>query len=141
MRRLVLIFLLSAGMSCGLARTAEPPASDAQRVRAVIQAQLDAFAADDAERAFSYAAPPLQRTFGTPASFMRMVRDSYPVVYRHVTVAFLEPELARDTASQAVHFTDADGGLWLARYRLERQGDRSWRISACRLVRIEGRAA
>ena len=32
---------------------------------------------------------------------------------------------------QGVHLTDAGGALWLAVYRLERQPDRSWRISGC----------
>lgn len=141
MRRLILILLLAAGIPWGEARAAELGAADAQRVRAVIQAQLDAFAADDAKRAFSYAAPQLRRMFGTPETFMRMVRDSYPVVYRHATVAYLKPELEQGAVTQAVHFTDAAGGLWLALYRLERQSDRSWRISACQLVRTEGRAA
>jgi hypothetical protein len=141
MRRLILILLLAAGIPWGVARAAELGAADAQRVRAVIQAQLDAFAADDAKRAFSYAAPQLRRMFGTPETFMRMVRDSYPVVYRHATVAYLKPELEQGAVTQAVHFTDAAGGLWLALYRLERQSDRSWRISACQLVRTEGRAA
>ena len=120
---------------------AELSAADAKRVRAVIQSQLAAFAADDAPRAFAFATPQLREMFGSAENFLRMVRSSYPVVYRHATVAFLKPVLLDGAVTQAVHFTDGNGVLWLALYRLERQRDRSWRISACQAVETEGRAA
>ena len=50
--------------------------TDEQAVRAVVQAQLDAFAANDAKRAFSYAAPQLHEMFETPEKFMAMVRTA-----------------------------------------------------------------
>ena len=114
---------------------------DARGVRAVILAQFDAFAADDAKRAFSYATPKLREMFGTADRFIEVVRAAYPAVYRHETVAFLKPELAQGSLVQGVHLTDAEGVLWLALYRLERQRDKSWRISACQLVAAQGRVA
>ena len=114
---------------------------DARGVRAVILAQFDAFAADDAKRAFSYATPKLREMFGSADRFIEVVRSAYPAVYRHETVAFLKPELAEGSLVQGVHLTDAEGVLWLALYRLERQRDRSWRISACQLVAAQGRVA
>ena len=115
--------------------------ADARGVRAVIQAQFDAFAADDAKRAFSYAAPQLQEAFGSADRFIEMVRSAYPAVYRHETVAFLKPERAEGSLVQGVHLTDAQGVRWLALYRMERQRDRSWRISACQVVAAQGRVA
>ena len=109
-------------------------AADAKSVRAVVQGQLDAFAADDANRAFGFASPSLREVFGTAERFIAMVRESYPVVYRPASVAFLVPEAVDGEVVQGVHFTDADGRLWLAIYRLQRQRDNSWRISACELV-------
>ena len=139
MRRLVSILAFAAFAFA--AQAAELAAADAKRVRAVIQSQLDAFAADDAPRACSFATPQLREAFGGADNFMRMVRTSYPVVYRHATVAFLKPGLSEGVVTQAVHFTDGKGVLWLAVYRLERQRDRSWRISACQAIEAEGRAA
>jgi hypothetical protein len=110
-------------------------------VRAVIQAQFDAFAADDAQRAFSYATPQLRQVFGSADRFIEVVRSAYPVVYRHATVAFLKPERADGSLVQGVHLTDERGVLWLALYRLERQRDKSWRISACQLLPTPGRVA
>ena len=111
---------------------AEPVSGDDTRaVRAVVQGQLAAFAADDAKRAFSYAAPSIREMFGTPDRFMAMVRAGYPVVYRPSEVVFLNPEWVQGQLVQGVHLTDASGALWIAVYRLERQADKSWRISGC----------
>ena len=105
----------------------------------MVRAQLAAFAADDAERAFSFAAPELRQMFGTSALFMRMVRDSYPVVYRPASVTFLQPKPDQDVVLQPVHLTDAKGASWLAMYRVQRQADKSWRIAGCILVPNQSR--
>jgi len=112
--------------------------ADARQVRDVVEAQLDAFARDDAGRAFSYAAPSIRAMFGDAERFMAMVRRSYPVVYRPASVAFLVPEVDGEEIVQPVHFTDAQGTLWLAVYRLQRQRDRSWRITGCALAPSSG---
>ncbi len=112
--------------------------ADAQKVRAVIQAQLAAFAADDARRAFSFAAPGIRQMFGTPQRFLEMVREGYPVVYRPASVGFLKPEANGRIVIQAVEMADAEGTLWVAVYQLERhQG--AWRITACELVPSDGK--
>ena len=112
---------------------------DARKVRSIIQAQLSAFAADDAARAFSYAAPAIREMFGTPERFIEMVRKGYPVVYRPASVSFLEPEGLDGTVIQAVEMTDASGAAWVALYRLQRQRDGSWRINGCELAPGAGR--
>ncbi len=48
-------------MAVGAARLAEP---DARAVREVVEAQLDTFAAGDAEHAFSSASPSIRARFG-----------------------------------------------------------------------------
>ena len=113
---------------------------DAQAVQLVVRAQLDAFAADDAERAFSYAAPTIQGMFGTPGQFIEMVRTTYPVVYRPQSVTFLKPTLEANEVIQPVHMTDGRGGAWMAVYRVQRQADKSWRIAGCVLVAERGQA-
>ncbi len=113
--------------------------SDTQKIRAVIQAQLAAFAADDAKRAFSYAAPGIQQMFGTPERFLAMVREGYPVVYRPASVGFLAPAGAAGMVIQAVEMADAAGALWVAVYQMQRQRDGRWRIAGCELQRSEGR--
>ena len=114
-------------------------ASDSKAVRAVVEAQLAAFAEDDGKRAFSYAAPSIREMFGSPDRFMAMVRGSYPVVYRPAAVVFLNPEWVQGQLVQGVHLTDASGALWLAVYQLERQPDKSWRISGCNVQPSAGK--
>ncbi|MEO8923242.1 MAG: DUF4864 domain-containing protein [Caldimonas sp.] len=133
-RRLAgVLLVVSFASFAGVAKAqAEPvPAVDAKAIRAVVEAQLAAFAADDARGAFSYAAPSIREMFGTPDRFMAMVRAGYPVVYRAESVIFLNPLRSQGQLFQGVQLTDADGSLWLATYRLERQPDSSWRISGC----------
>ena len=123
------------------ASAAEVSALQAKQMQAVIQAQLDAFAADDAKRAFSFAAPKVRDAFGTPDRFIAMVRAGYPVVYRPAAVSFFKPQTLEGAFIQRVQLTDENGGVWLATYQLERQRDRSWRIAGCEVVPSEGRVA
>jgi hypothetical protein len=135
--------LIAASLLTPLAFAAPPravSATDAQAVRSVIEAQLAAFAADDAERAFSYAAPGIRAMFGTAERFLSMVREGYPVVHRPASVSFLKPEWIDTKLIQRVQMTDAAGAPWVVVYELERQADKSWRIAACVAARGAGRA-
>lgn len=121
---------------------AEPiNAKDEKAAQTVVQSQLAAFAKDDADKAFSYAAPELRKSFGSASNFMAMVKSSYPVVYRPASVAFLKPESAKDEIIQRVQMLDASGASWLAVYNLQRQKDKTWRISGCVLLENKGRIA
>ena len=134
MARFLAAFCLILALAFGAtvdARAQAVPEADARAARTVVSAQLDAFAKDDAKRAFSYAAPSIRAMFGTPERFVAMVRTGYPVVYRAAGVTFLVPLQIDGELVQAVHLTDGAGALWLATYRLERQADSTWRIAGC----------
>jgi hypothetical protein len=129
--------LLAAAALRAAAQSAVSP-EDARAVREVIEAQLDAFRSDDAERAFSLATPGIRATFGSPENFMDMVRSSYAVVYRPKSVAFEAPVLVDGQIVQPVRMTDAEGRIWLAIYPMQRQADGSWRTNGCQLGRLSG---
>ena len=116
-------------------------AADAKAMQRVIQAQLNAFAADDAKLAFSYAAPAIRAQFGTAENFLVMVRQGYPMVYRPANVVFFKPTLVDGALVQAVQFSDLDGDEWVASYRMQRQRNKAWRINGCVVVPSAGRAA
>ena len=119
----------------GSAGAAGVSAADTAAIRAVVQAQLDAFAVDDAKRAFSLAAPGIREMFGNADRFMQMVRAGYPVVYRPASVSFLKPEsVGAAVVIQGVRLTDASGASWRAVYQMQRQPDKSWRIGGCQVV-------
>lgn len=137
--RFIALFLLSLAPLFAAAQQAVPP-EDARAVRAVIEAQLDAFRKDDAERAFSLATPGIRETFGTAENFMAMVRGAYAVVYRPKSVAFEAPLLAGGEVLQPVRLTDTEGRAWIAIYPMQRQPDGSWRTNGCQLARLAGTA-
>lgn len=107
---------------------------DATSVRAVVQAQIDAFANGDAAKAFSLAAPGIQQMFGNAERFMSMVRAQYPMVHRAASVSFLRPEAQGEMVVQRVQMRDAAGTPWLVTYLVQRQSDKRWRIGACMVV-------
>lgn len=135
-RRFACLALLGllAPMAAGAAALPEP---DASAVRKVVQAQLEAFADDDAELAFSFASTGIRAQFGDATSFMAMVQAGYPMVVRPATVSFLRAQAndgASGTVLQPVLLRDGAGRLWRANYLLERQPGAGWRISGCVVV-------
>ena len=138
MKRFVCALLLAAAP---ILAWAQPYLSgpEAAAVREVIEAQLDAFRRDDAQRAFSFAAPGIRQMFGTAENFMQMVRTSYPVVYRPQSVRFEKFEVVDDEVFQPVRMTDAQGRSWIALYAMERQPDGTWRINGCQLAGLTER--
>ncbi len=104
---------------------------DAKAVRSVVQAQLDAFAVDDAAKAFSFASPDIRKQFGDAANFMRMVRQGYPMVIRPASVSFFQPERKEGAIVQVLRLRDQNGTVWRALYELRRQADKTWRINGC----------
>ena len=142
--------VIRAGMALALvalqvllpsANAAPFTAADEKTVRTVVEAQLAAFAKDDAVKAFSYAAPSVREAVGTADAFLTMVRRDYPVVYRPASVAFLKAEGKDDEVVQRVQMLDAGGNSFLAIYSLQRQKGNVWRITGCAVVENKGRMA
>ena len=115
--------------------------ADEKGVRAVVEGQLEALANDDAVKAFSFAAPNVRQAVGTATQFMALVRASYPAIYRPVSTAFLKPEDHHGQVIQRVQLMAADGHAWLALYSVQRQKDKTWRITGCQVVPNKGRMA
>ncbi|HSW21719.1 MAG TPA: DUF4864 domain-containing protein [Burkholderiaceae bacterium] len=140
MNRRSVTWVTLAAMAMPLQAANDVSPADAKAVRALIEAQLAAFASDDANKAYSLAAPAIQTMFVSADRFLAMVRESYPVVYRPASVAFLQPERIDGQLVQRVQMSDAAGVPWMVVYQLERQPDRSWRIAGCVAARGQGRS-
>ena len=137
----IALWLVLAGLGfIPATATAKISAADTRAVQAVVRAQLDAFANDNADLAFSFAAPSIREMFGNADNFLKMVRTSYPVVYRPASVSFLQPEPDAKEVVQSVHLTDGQGHAWLAVYRVQRQKDKSWRITGCVVLAQSGQS-
>ena len=136
-RLLVHVCLWTFASFFGLCAQASEPlqSDDRASVRLVIEGQLAAFAADDADQAFSYASETIQATFITARNFMDMVRIAYPVVYRPASLSFQVPVMKDTEVWQAVQMRDARGLDWTALYTLKRQTNGIWKINGCVLQR------
>jgi len=121
------------------ARAADVSVADAAAIRAVVSQQLDAFARDDARRAFSLATDGIRARFGTAEAFMAMVRSDYPVVYRPRNIEFDKPLVIEGEIVQPVRMVDDQGAAWVALYPMARQANGVWRINGCQVARLGGR--
>lgn len=108
--------------------------SDRGAIRSVIESQLGAFQRGDSAEAFSYASPEIQSQFGRPETFMNMVRDAYPPVYRPNSFEFRTLDTGRINPVQDVFLIGPDGTPVIARYLMEKQPDGHWRIDGCILT-------
>ena len=95
----------------------------------VIDAQIEAFRADDMDRAFSYASPSIRTLFGTPQNFGAMVRQGYPMVWRPADVRYLGLRDVDGLLWQRVRFTDMGGDVHLFDYNMI-QTENGWKINA-----------
>src|SRR5271156_5435036 len=127
-------FVLLAALLIGLAAPARA-ADDVAAAQIIINSQVEAFSRDDAAAAYSYAAPAIQSMFPQADIFLSMVQRSYAPVYRHKSFEFGEARAADGRIAQRVHIIDADGRPWEALYTLEQQGDGSFKIIGCILLK------
>jgi hypothetical protein len=109
-----------------------PTPDDHNAIRGVILAQLEAFAAGDDERAFSFASDACRERFGDAVAFVEMVSRYYYDVYRARGARFgMLTEQESGTAVQIVRFLGAAGDrAGGAIYQLCRQPP-GWRINGC----------
>ncbi len=142
-RRGAIAFVGCSAATLGWAASLSP--EDEKAARDVVAAQLAAFAADDAKKAFALAAAPVQAVFKTPARFMAMVQAQYPVVYRPSSVAYFKTDQDGDSIIMKVQMTDANDTPWLAVYSLQRPAakdkTKGWRIAGCIVTTNVGRTA
>lgn len=107
---------------------------DRAAIRSVIERQIAAFAKDDATAAFAFASAAIQRQFGSPDVFMRMVQNGYAAVYRPRSVQFGETRLVNGIVVQQVDVIGPDGIGAHAFYLMEHAGDGQWRINGVTLT-------
>ena len=110
-------------------------ADDIAAAQSVIRAQEQAFGRGDAMAAYSHAAPEIKRLFPQADTFLQMVQQAYPPVFRHKSFEFGEARSAGGRIAQRVHIVDDNGEAWEAMYTLEQQSDGSLKITGCSLLK------
>lgn len=110
-------------------------AEDAEQVQRIVVAQIQALAENDAERMFETTTPAVREAIGSSGRFLAMMRGAYPMVYQPSAVTFHKVAAGPGGAWQLVEITDSEEQSWLGVFALERQPDKSWRISGCLMTR------
>lgn len=127
MRALAPLFVALLASGSGTALALSGAESDA--VRAVVVSQFEAFADDDAERAFSLTTRALRQRFGGAQQFITNIRNEYSMIYRPTTVEYYDIDEIADKVYLPVQVSDVRGEYWLAMYEVQRQRDGTWLIN------------
>lgn len=104
--------------------------------RQVIEEQIQAFLKDDADAAYSFAAPGIKARFPNKDIFFSMVKKSYEPVYHPGNYAFGRSK-STDGGATVIHellITGRDGKNWRAIYKMMRQLDGSYKIGGVAIV-------
>ena len=138
-RRAVLLFMVAMLSIWALPASAGGLSPKEQKqIIEVVQAQLTAFSQDDAATAFSFAAPNIRHLVGTAENFLEMVRTQYGIVYRPSSTTFMQPNGEVGEAVLKVQMTDEDGDTWIATYTLQKQKNKTWKITGCAVAEATG---
>ncbi len=141
MFRRLLLALFASVLLVGPVAAEDVNAADRAAITAAIRAQLDAFRRNDAAGAFRQAAPAIQTMFGTPDSFMAMVKGAYSPVYRAKNVEFGLLTMVEGVPVQRVRMDGTEGRRVLALYSMEPMPEGGWRIAGCVLVEDDDKTA
>jgi hypothetical protein len=109
-------------------------------ITSTIQGQIDAFLADDFDRAFTYASPMIKNLFGNARNFGAMVRQGYPMVHRPSDLKFLDLRRENGRLVQKVQVRDAAGRTHLLDYSMIKT-DAGWQINGVQLLKNTGLSA
>lgn len=109
-------------------------------IESTIQNQLNAFLADDFATAFTFASPGIQQMFRSPENFGLMVRQGYPMVWRHADVQFLDRREVAGSQVQKVQIQDANGTIHVLEYQMVERPE-GWRINGVWLLESQSLGA
>jgi len=109
-------------------------ASEWSAIRRAIDDQRKALKSGDARKAFSFASPGIRAQFGTPETFLAMVRNGYGALIAARYVEFLEGAVIEGAVIQPLRLVAPDNSVLVALYTMEKQKDGRWRIAGCVLA-------
>ena len=96
----------------------------------IIESQIQAFLDDNAELAYSYAAPLIKMKFNNPIEFMSMVKNYYEPVYNPKQFYFIDARYFEGAIYHQLQVISQKDESFLATYSLI-QDEGNWKISGC----------
>ena len=96
----------------------------------IIESQIQAFLDENAELAYSYAAPLIKMKFNNPQEFMYMVKNYYEPVYNPKKFKFIDAKYFEGAIFHQLQVISQKNESFLATYSLI-QDEGKWKISGC----------
>ena len=129
LKKTILIIITILSLS-GLAKSETSFEKEFSETQSVIESQIQAFLDENAELAYSYAAPMIKMKFTNPVEFMSMVKNYYEPVYNPKLFYFLDAKYYEGAIYHQLQVISQKNESFLATYSLI-QDEGRWKISGC----------
>jgi hypothetical protein len=114
----------------GLAKSEISYEKEFDKTQFIIESQIQAFLDENAELAYSYAAPLIKMKFDNPSEFMFMVKNYYEPVYNPKQFYFIDARYFEGAIYHQLQVISQQDESFLATYSLI-QDEGKWKISGC----------
>ena len=129
LKKTLLIIITLLGIS-SLAKSEISYEKEFNETQFIIESQIQAFLDENAELAYSYAAPLIKMKFSNPLEFMYMVKSYYEPVYNPKQFQFIDAKYYEGAIYHQLRVISQQNETFLATYSLI-QDEGKWKISGC----------
>ena len=129
LKKTLLMIITLLGIS-SLAKSEISYEKEFNETRFIIESQIQAFLDENAELAYSYAAPLIKMKFSNPLEFMYMVKSYYEPVYNPKQFQFIDAKYYEGAIYHQLQVISQQNKSFLATYSLI-QDEGKWKISGC----------
>ena len=129
LKKTLLIIITFLSIS-SLAKSENSYEKELDETQFIIESQIQAFLDENAELAYSYAAPLIKMKFNNPLEFMSMVKNYYEPVYNPKQFYFIDARYFEGAIYHQLQVISQQDESFLATYSLI-QDEGKWKISGC----------
>ena len=129
LKKTLVIIITLLGIS-SLAKSEISYEKEFNETQFIIESQIQAFLDENAELAYSYAAPLIKMKFSNPLEFMYMVKSYYEPVYNPKQFQFIDAKYYEGAIYHQLQVISQQNETFLATYSLI-QDEGKWKISGC----------
>ena len=129
LKKTLLIIITLLGIS-SLAKSQISYEKEFNETQFIIESQIQSFLDENAELAYSYAAPLIKMKFSNPLEFMYMVKSYYEPVYNPKQFQFIDAKYYEGAIYHQLQVISQQNKSFLATYSLI-QDEGKWKISGC----------
>ena len=129
LKKIILIIITFLSIS-SLAKPEISYEKEFDETQFIIESQIQAFLDENAELAYSYAAPLIKMKFNNPLEFMSMVKNYYEPVYNPKQFYFIDARYFEGAIYHQLQIISQQDESFLATYSLIQDGGK-WKISGC----------